>query len=178
MKLLPLTALVALLAVTGCASSREPAELPALVDAVSPAPGVVSAGRLEPADIGRVRAAGIRHVIDLTPDAETPDFDEATAVRAAGLAYSNLPLRGPVDLTRENALAFDALVRDAKRPVLVHCASGNRVGAMAALRAAWVEGHQLEEAVLIGKAWGLKGLEGEVRRRIGSDGVRRGSNGG
>lgn len=171
MKLLRLTLLVAALAVTGCASAHEPAELPALANAVSPAPGIISAGRLGPADVERVRAAGIRHVIDLTPDPETPDFDEATAVRAAGLAYSNLPLRGPADLTRENVLAFDALMRDARRPVLVHCASGNRVGAMAALRSAWVEGRPLEEAMAVGRTWGLKGLEDEVRLRIMADKV-------
>jgi hypothetical protein len=39
---------------------------------------------------------------------------------------------------------------------------------MAALRAAWVEGKPADEAIDIGKAWGLKGLEAEVRRRIGS----------
>src|SRR3546814_1034559 len=71
----------------------------------------------------------------------------------------------PPDLTRENVLAFDALLRDAERPVLVHCASGNRVGAMAALRAAWVEGRSAEEAIAMGRDWGLKGLEEEVRRR-------------
>lgn len=123
---------------------------------------------MQPDDIARVREAGVRHVIDLTPDAETPDFDEAAAVRAAGLAYSNLPLRGAVDLTRENVIAFDTLVQKAKQPVLVHCASGNRVGAMAALRSAWVEGKPADEAIEIGKAWGLKGLEAEVRRRIES----------
>jgi len=119
-----------------------------------------------------VRDAGIRHVIDLTPDAETPGFDEAAAVRAAGLRYSNLPLRGAADLTRGNVLAFDALVRDAGRPLLVHCASGNRVGAMAALRAAWVEGRDAEAALAIGKAWGLKGLEGDVRQALGLPAAR------
>ncbi|MCM2309818.1 MAG: sulfur transferase domain-containing protein [Steroidobacteraceae bacterium] len=166
MKLIAPVVLAAALAGGGCATTAEPVALSAISDAVSPAPGIVSAGRLEPADIARVRDAGIRHVIDLTPDAETPGFDEAAAVRAAGLAYSNLPLRGAADLTRENVIAFDALVRAAKRPVLVHCASGNRVGAMAALRAAWVEGKPADEAIDIGKTWGLKGLEAEVRRRI------------
>ncbi|MBW3551025.1 MAG: hypothetical protein KY442_09485 [Proteobacteria bacterium] len=66
-------------------------------------------------------------LVDLTPDAETPDFDEAAAVGAAGLAYVNLPLRGPSDLTRETVLMFDALMCEAQRPMLVHCASGNRV---------------------------------------------------
>lgn len=39
---------------------------------------------------------------------------------------------------------------------------------MAALRAVWVEGKPVEEAIAIGKAWGLRGLEAEVRRRIES----------
>ena len=169
MKPIPLLFLVVALAGPGCASATYPTALPTVADAVSPAPGIVSAGRLAADDVARVREAGIHHIIDLTPDAETPDFDEAAAARTAGLVYSNLPLRGAVDLTRENVLAFDALVRDAKRPVLVHCASGNRVGAMAALRAAWVDGKEADEAIAIGRTWGLKGLEEEVRRRIEAD---------
>jgi len=113
-----------------------------------------------------VHNAGIRHVIDLTPDAETPDFDEAVAVRTDGLAYSNLPLGGPADLTHENVQAFDAMLREAKRPVLEHCASRNRAGAIVVLRAAWMEEHAAENAIAIAKALGLKGLESEVRRRI------------
>lgn len=162
--------LAALIAAVGCASSPAPVALPAIDNATSPALGIVSAGRLASADIARLREAGIREVIDLTPDAETPDFDESAAVRTAGLSYSNLPLRGAVDLTRENVLAFDALLRAAKRPLLVHCASGNRVGAIAALRAAWVDGRNAEDAIGIGKAWGLKSLESEVRRKL--DGAR------
>lgn len=166
MKSFSLLMLIAALSVSGCATQAPAVELPGIADAVSPAPGILSAGRLAPEDIQRVRDAGVRQIIDLTPDAETPDFDEAAAVRAAGLAYANLALSGPADLTLENAQTFDALLRAAKRPVLVHCASGNRVGAMAALRAAWVDDHSIEEAITIGKAWGLKGLETEVRRRL------------
>jgi uncharacterized protein (TIGR01244 family) len=130
---------------------------------------VISAGRLKREDIGRLKEAGIEYVIDLTPDDETPDFDEASAVRSADIDYSNLPVRGAADLTRENVIAFDRLLRSAERPVLVHCASGNRVGAMAALRAAWVEGRSEEDAIAIGKSWGLKGLEPQVRERIDSN---------
>lgn len=152
----------------GCATPMMQTQVPPIADAVSPSPGVVSAGRLKPEDIGRLQDAGIEHVIDLTPDDETPDFDEASAVRSAGIDYANLPVSGAVDLTRENVIAFDALMRNAERPVLVHCASGNRVGAMAALRAAWVESKSEEDAIAIGKTWGLKGLEPQVRERIRS----------
>ena len=155
-----------LAALVGCSAAR--GELPQVVNAVTPVSGVIAAGRLQPDDIAGLQQAGIRHVIDLTLDAETPDFDEAKAVRAAGMRYSNLPLRGAPDLTRENAIAFDELMRSAERPVLVHCSSANRVGAIAALRAAWVDGKSEEESIGIGKAWGLKGLEPDVRERIRS----------
>lgn len=128
--------------------------------------GIVSAGRLAAGDIATLQAAGIRHVIDLTPDAETPDFDEATAVRDAGLAYANLPLAGASDLTRDNVQAFDTMMREAEHPLLVHCGSGNRVGAMAALRAGWIDGQPVEQAIATGRQWGLTGLEEEVRQLI------------
>lgn len=162
-------ALATALLATACATAPALLDPPPLADLHTPAAGVVTSGRLQLSDVALVAASGIREVIDLTPDAETPDFDEASAVRSAGLAYANLPLRGAVDLTRANVAAFDALLRDAKQPVLVHCASGNRVGAMAALRAAWIDKRPVDEAMEIGRAWGLKGLEGEVRQRIDAD---------
>jgi uncharacterized protein (TIGR01244 family) len=163
-----LLALAATLPLAACGTHGSKSPLPAVANAVSPEAGIVSAGRLARDDVANLREAGIRHVIDLTPDAETPGFDEATAVDAAGLAYDNLPLAGAADLTRENVQAFDALLVRADRPVLVHCGSGNRVGAMAALRAAWLENRPVEEAIAIGKSWGLAGLEGAVRERLGA----------
>ena len=151
---------------SGCATSTPSTELLEITNAVSPAEGIVAAGRIDADDIARLQDAGILHVIDLSTDAETPEFDEASAMRAVGIVYSSLPLRDARDLTHANVIAFDALLREAQRPVLVHCASGNRVGAMAALRAAWVDGLSMEEAVAIGKAWGLTKLEADVRRRI------------
>ena len=43
---------------------------------------------------------------------------------------------------------------------------GSTITDLVALRAAWMEGRSTEDAIAIGKTWGLKGLEGEVRRRI------------
>ena len=168
-RLLQLTSIAAALALAGCSALPPRAGHPAVDGAVEPAPGVVAAGRLVPADVQRLRQSGIRQVVDLTLDAETPDFDEANAMRAAGIEYTHLPLAGASDLTEENVRRFDAMLRDAQRPVLVHCASGNRVGAMAALRAAWVQGMTKEESIAVGRAWGLTGLEAEVRRRIAPD---------
>ncbi|TBR14238.1 MAG: hypothetical protein EPO46_01135 [Lysobacter sp.] len=166
MNRLPLSGLL-LLAITACAPAVMRGDaLPALANVARPMPGVVSAGRLLPADIAVLDKAGVRQVIDLTVDSETPDFDERARVKAAGMRYENLPIAGPHDLTRENVARFDRLLRDARRPVVVHCASSNRVGAMAALRAAWIDGQPVERAIAEGRRWGLKGLEPAVRERL------------
>src|SRR5690606_35546744 len=132
----------------------------------NPTPNIHTGGRITAEDLPALRAAGITHVIDLTPDAETPDFDEAAAVRAAGLAYDNLPIAGAADFTPASVTAFDQLLRGTDAPTLVHCASGNRVGALAALRAAWLQGADEEAAIAEGHRWGLRSLEGEVRARL------------
>lgn len=155
------------LALTGCAAiSPTVSEMPALPHLAEPAQGVFTSGRLTDADVTSIEQSGIREVIDLTLDSETPDFDEAAAARDRGLLYRNLPISGADGLSLENVKAFDALLRSAKRPVLVHCASSNRVGAIAALKAAWLDGASAEQAIAIGKSWGLKGLEAEVRTRL------------
>lgn len=161
---LPVLLIAASLALGACASRPRPA--PPAVAIAAPAPGIYTAGRLKPTDIAGLKAAGVRSVIDLSLDDETPDFDEAAAVQAAGLRYANLPVHGADGLTRDRVVAFDRLLRDAKAPVLVHCASGNRVGAMAALRAAWLQGAGVDAAIDEGRRWGLKGLEPEVRHRL------------
>ncbi len=161
-------ALVAL-ALAGCAGiSPSVTEMPALPQLAEPARGIFTSGRLTDVDIASIQRSGIREVIDLTLDSETPDFDEAAAARSRGLVYRNLPIKGADGLSMENVMAFDALLRSAKRPVLVHCASSNRVGAMAALKAAWVDGATTEQAIALGKSWGLKGLEAEVQTRLQS----------
>lgn len=157
--------LMVLCLIPGVACAQQATAL-ALANGAEPEPGIHASGRLAPEDVARLQVAGIRHVIDLTVEGEAPGFDEAAALREAGIAYDRLPIAGADALTRENVEAFDALVGEARRPLLVHCASGNRVGAMAALRAAWSEGKPVEEAVAEGRAWGLRSLEAEVRKRL------------
>lgn len=141
--------------------------LTGLPNVAFPAPHRVASGRLQAADVAALKKAGIRDVIDLSVDSETPDFDEAAAVRAAGIRYHNLPIHGAKDLTRANVARFNQLLADAgDEPTLVHCASSNRVGAMAALRAVLVGGRSTEAALAEGRRWGLKSLEPAVRERL------------
>jgi uncharacterized protein (TIGR01244 family) len=151
------------------ALAATPAEttLAGLPNVSFPAPHRVASGRLQAVDVAVLKRAGIEQVIDLSADSETPDFDEAAAMRSAGIGYHALPIHGAGDLTRIRVRQFDRLLRDAgEQPTLVHCASSNRVGAMIALRAALVDGLSTDAALAEGRRWGMKSLEPAVRERL------------
>ena len=122
-----------------------------------------TSGQPQAATFNALRQAGIRAVIDLRPPSERPEFDERSVAQAAGLTYESLPVEGRGGLTRENVVAFDALLKKhAQEQTLAHCSSGNRVGALMALRAAWLDGKSMQEALAIGERAGLKGMKADV----------------
>ncbi len=73
-------------------------------------------------------------------------------------------MSGIADLNYSKAAELDRLLTSLKgEKVLVHCASGNRVGGLVALQAL-AEGATEARAIEKGKAWGLTRLEARVRQ--------------
>ncbi|MEO6699705.1 MAG: sulfur transferase domain-containing protein [Paraperlucidibaca sp.] len=124
------------------------------------ASGLYSGGFVSPEALTEVKAQGFTHVIDMLPEHEHGSFDEAALAAELGLYYAHLPIVGGHDLNRSNAEALDALLSSAgDTPVLVHCMSGNRVGALFALRGYWLRGMSVDEALAEGRRYGLTKLE-------------------
>ena len=95
-----------------------------------PRDDLASAGQPSAAQFAEAARAGVRTVVDLRAPHEPRGFDEAAAVAAAGMEYVLLPVT-PASLDDATFAAFLAVVRDpAKRPLLVHCATANRVGGL------------------------------------------------
>lgn len=118
--------------------------------------GILSTGQPSRADLEAARRAGTRTIVNLRPDREFSEYDEAAAAAELGLRYVHIPVAGPQDLTRENAQALDrALDGEQAAPALVHCGSGNRVGALFALRARHVAGESVDRALQAGVDAGL-----------------------
>ncbi len=131
------------------------------------APGLHAGGQPTPDDLARLRAIGVRSVINLRAPGEDCAFDEAAEAARLQLAYDALPVGGADDLTPRAVERFGALL-DAARArgdVLVHCASGNRVGALVALHAA-ARGAPPADALALGRAAGLAALEPVVAHRL------------
>jgi protein tyrosine phosphatase (PTP) superfamily phosphohydrolase (DUF442 family) len=80
----------------------------------------------------------------------------------------HLPIQGGYDLNQANAQKLDQCLNAAgDQPILVHCMSGNRVGALFALRAYWLQGASPEQALAIGLKYGLTKLEPVIRQMLG-----------
>lgn len=132
-----------------------------------PDDNTVVTGALNKQKIATIAAAGIEHVINLQPEDEL-DFDEKAEVEAQGMTYSHLPIAGAKDLKQLNLLEFDKILREQHgRRVLMHCKTGNRVGACVALRQGWLRGRKLDTAMKRGREHGLQpSLEDEVHKRL------------
>jgi uncharacterized protein (TIGR01244 family) len=127
----------------------------------------IVSGSLTAADIGRLRAAGIKHLINLRTEQESQGLDEAFIAAGLGIDYHAIPIQGAQGLTNENARKLDVALTEAGDDLtLIHCASGNRVGALVAVREAWIRGRTTEEAIAEGKRWGLASLEPSVRQLL------------
>ena len=132
----------------------------------TPTPDLLTCGLPTTQDLHNASKAGYKTIINLCQPQETPR-DEPGTVAALGLHYFNIPVAGPGDLTEAKARQLGEIVNNCDHhPVLIHCMSGNRVGALLALKAFFVDGKSPREALNDGLAAGLKALEPEVWRLL------------
>ena len=136
-----------------------------------PRPGLYTGGQPTPGDWAALKARGVTMVVNLRPDAEMAVRNEAAEVAAAGMAYIGIPVAGADAVNADNARRLWTLLKASDAPVFVHCASGNRAGALLAIGAAHSGGMTLEAALEFGRAAGLTSLEPVVRERLGMPAV-------
>lgn len=133
--------------------------------ATLPESGAVSTAQPTAAALQVAADAGFVAVIDLRGSDEDRGLDEKAEVEALGMTYLSLPVTGEDAISYDNAARLDRLLADIDGPVLLHCGSGNRVGALFALREK-LHGAADEAALEKGRAAGLTSLEGVVRKRL------------
>ncbi|WGL16996.1 protein tyrosine phosphatase family protein [Microbulbifer bruguierae] len=126
-------------------------------------PQLATGGSIDLAQVASLKEKGFRTIIDLRT-AEEGTAEEKAAVEAAGIRYVNLPVSGgaPSD---ELIAELGAILEDASAgPVLLHCASGNRVGTVWAIYRA-KRGIPLDIAIEEGRTAGMRpSREAQVRK--------------
>ena len=125
-------------------------------------------GQPTPEQLNKLGKAGINIVINLRPHSEFDDSQEQKTLKGAGIEYHNIAIDGAKGLSEANIMALDKILSgiDSKKNVLMHCASSNRVGAMMALRANWLQGASKEESLAIGEKYGMKSLKTTVQFKL------------
>ena len=110
-----------------------------------------------------LKDAGIMNIINLRPESEI-DWNEAMHVRQLGMKYHSIPISGVYDMTNENAVLLQNKLTELDgQSVLVHCSSGNRLGALIAIDQYMSKQKSVEFAIKQGKLWGLASKEDVVR---------------
>ena len=162
-----------LLAVAGFAACavEETQEIPKvdLGDVVAngyatPVDGVTSAGQPDEAALKVFADSGYTTVIDLRMPGENRGLDEPAVVESLGMSYVALPTGGDT-ITFDQARRLNDLIEAADGPVLVHCGSANRVGALFALNE-YARSGDAERALEAGRKAGLTSLEKKVREAL------------
>lgn len=99
-----------------------------VVNASEPLPHLVTGGQPGPKHLAALKAAGNAVVLDIRDPMEPRSFDEPTLVKQLGMEYINVSVRhGALDDATMDAV-LEVLRKYSGRPMLVHCASSNRVG--------------------------------------------------
>ncbi|MCB9915971.1 MAG: hypothetical protein H6828_12650 [Planctomycetes bacterium] len=163
------------LALLACRSEPKlPSTDAALASAVSlelknpsaPEPGVLCTGQPSEAQLRELAAQGYKTFVNLRPTTEQGTGWEPAVVGELGLTYANLAIGGAPDVTEANARALTKILDTCERPVLVYCASSNRVGALYGLGEFYEGRASAERALELAKSAGMTRLEPRVRELL------------
>ena len=145
-----------------------------IANATVPEPGILLAGQPTGEQIQLLAEDGYKTIFDLRTPEEPRGFDEVEAARQNGLVYVNVPI-DPATLQRSTIDGFLFSLKKARKPVLIHCSTGNRVGA---LWYAWLvleKGKAPAAALAAAKAAGLRTPELTAKvEKLVAEGKRRG----
>ena len=150
-----LVSLVLLAAVGAAAQVPESVDPGLIPNYVVVRPGLAAAGRPSPQGLEQLKEQGFRTVIDLSAPSENGVAEEKAALERQGLRYVHVPVTAAT-FSAADVDAVQAVLDDAGAgPILLHCASANRVGAVWAVVQARA-GKPMDEAIAEGKRVGLR----------------------
>ena len=103
------------------------------------------------------RRSGVEVVVNIRGDREIAetDFDESLLVDHLGMKYVRIPIT-PDSLGLDDADTLKDVLSVTRGPILIHCASSNRVGA---LWAVYLHRHRhiaIDDAIELGRSAGLR----------------------
>ena len=137
-----------------------------MINALIPDEKLVVGGQPTINDLKLLHSLGVKHVVNLRGTAEKSHFDEAQLLSELGVEYHTIPVTDISTFTKECTKQLNEILA-LNQPTLIHCASGNRVGALITLHAFWFEGYSAQDALEKGIQSGLTQLKAPISQFIG-----------
>lgn len=95
-------------------------------------------------------------------------WNEQAIVEPLGMSFFHIPMNGSsAPITDEQVAAFADIMENAERPMVLHCASGNRVSGLWAVWLVEHEGKSPEEALAMATKTGMTRVRPVVEKRLG-----------
>ncbi len=162
-KLAPITLIA--IALSGCSRSLHEASFTTAtpvtewggVENLSHDSGVFFGGQPTAEAFGTAQKMGVKVVVNLRsiPEIAAMDFDEAALVEQLGMKYVAIPITSET-FGAADTDALKEVLQNTSGPVLIHCASSNRVGALWAMYLHRHRGVALDQAIALGRKAGLR----------------------
>lgn len=114
-------------------------------------------GQPTEAQLKELRKQGFATVISLRSTSESEGYNEAQTAKSNGLDFVRIPISNPKEMTPEKVDEITKAVSGGKSKgrVLVHCASGGRVGLWAGAHFKKDHGYSEEQAMKVAKGIGM-----------------------
>lgn len=146
-------------------------DLPPIRNFLQVTPQFCTGGQPRVEHFAKLKADGVKAVLNLRQPSEHRAEEERAAVEQAGLTYFNIPVvySNPTDAQADEFLKITD--DPANRPMFIHCTAAIRVGAFWTIRRALRDGMSVEAALEDGRKVGLVNaphLEEFARRYIAS----------
>lgn len=148
--------LAALLAASATARAQQAPEFPSIPNFLQISDQVYVGGQPAMDDLSKLKAKGIRAIVNLRHPAEHNAAEEEAKAKELGLRYFNIPVN-PADLKDAQVEEFLRITSDAQnRPTFIHCARGVRVAAFWMIRRVLVDGWKIADAEAEAQKMGLR----------------------
>jgi len=119
-------------------------------------------GQPSATDLELLAQNDVELVINLRAKGEFSKFDEQKTVESLGMKYISIEVASARDVNFDNLKIFTDAIKQSNGKTLIHCASGNRVGAFFALDAYKNTNKTVQQALATGKEAGLTRLASRV----------------
>ena len=147
---------VALVAGLALAQQAPPQDFSSIINFLRVNKEICTGGQPSIDDLAKMKAEGVRAIINLRRPTEYNAEEEAARAKELGLHYFSIPV-SVAEPKDEQANEFLKVTSDPKnRPAFIHCASANRVGAFWMIRRVLVDSWKIEDAEAEARKIGMR----------------------